>query len=61
MSLQLLEQGSSTTLLGHALLANLRGRASPRRPSQCSIIPWQFTRFVRNRHSGTRAGSTLAR
>ena len=61
LTLRLLEQGSSTALLGRALLANLRGRASPCGLSQCSIIPRQIIWFVRNGYSGTRAGSALAR
>lgn len=58
---RLLVQGSSTALLGHALLANLWGRASPRGPSRCSIIPRQIIRFARCGHSGTQTGSVLAR
>lgn len=52
LTLWLLEQGSSTVLLGCALLANLRGKAGPHRLSQCSIIPRQIIQFVSNGHSG---------
>lgn len=52
LTLWLLEQGSSTTLLGQALLAN------PQELNQSSTVPWQITQVVCDGlHAGHKPGS----